>query len=166
MGNRERFATFVGGFEDQLTEMHYRVLSPLMKKFGVEMTLTKGREERVEYFTQKLREIQGKGDIKRIRFAAGGDDGDLDDFLEALIRSGVLPSPETLERIKQVRIIEKPKGRAPEEVRNSWVGIELKAISVAANEIDELLGAEVRGVYPDNNVLIFGGNEVEVIEPS
>ena len=131
----ERFSEILGRFEDRMTKVLYHSLKPLMTSVGVETRLTGNREERVALLTEFFRRVQGKSGINEVFFAAGGDDGDLDEFAEALIASGLVPDPEILARMSQVRIIKTPVGSAPEEIKQHWIGIEFNAIRVSAGDI-------------------------------
>jgi len=190
---QEIFRT-LGNLEDRATEVKASLLTPLFKRRGIEVKLTRSHEERIEFLVEIFRRLNEEGGgIKEIKAALGGDDGDLDELAEALIRSGVVPPPGV--EISRIRVKEVPIGPAPEEVRRSWVGAEMLAVKLppeSGGEMDFVTGEsmstrEVYAVLPqpaidalrtrspkaadwfeqnlpkDLPALSFGINEVEVI---
>lgn len=185
----------LGRAEDKLTEIHYRFWRPIFdRRDDVDMVLTKTSEERVQFLTEMLTKIREQGEIKEILFAAGGDDGDLDEFADALIMSGVILSDDV---VKRVRVVDTPTGPAPEDVRSAWKGVEfvgIKLPAVSEAEVDFATGepgpkretyavyasyaiAQLREISPeaadwfaqnlpsDLGMLSFGTDEVAVVSP-
>ena len=196
MASKAELAAYraLGKFEDRLTELHYRFWKPIFdRREGVDIVLTKTPEER-EFLTEMFIKIREQGEVKEILFAAGGDDGDLDEFAEALLLSGVALSDEV---VKRVRVTSTPMGPAPEEIRKAWEGVEFIAMKLPdldVPEVDFVSGeeyprretytvyapyviAKLRETSPeaadwftqnlpkDLRMLSFGTDEVEVIIP-
>lgn len=185
-------STLFGRVEDALTRAHYTVMKPLFYALGQEIALTKNTEERTKLMTMLLIETREKGEIRDIRFAAGGDDGDLDQFADALLFSGAGLGDDV---VKWVRVTSTPVGSAPESIRNAWQGVEfigIKLPAVSEAERDLMTGETTpeRGTFavyapyalkklkqsspkaakwftknlPKNtNMLSFGVDEVELI---
>jgi len=133
MSKLERlFYKTLAKIDDVSTEITYRVWKPFADRAGVEMKLTRSSEERIAFLAEVVRKLNETGGIKEIRAALGGDDGDLDEFAEALIRAGVLPPPGI--EISRIRIKEVPVGPAPEEVRRAWLEMEMLAVKLPPSE--------------------------------
>ena len=128
----------LGHIDDASTEL-LGVMGPLLKRHGVESVITRSPEERIELLAKFFK------DAKEIRAAVGGDDGDLDEIAEALIRAGVVPPPGV--KVVHVRVTSIPEGPAPDNVRQAWVGVELRGLMFdeLGNEKDFVSGA----IIPD-----------------
>ncbi|KKR72673.1 MAG: hypothetical protein UU81_C0010G0018 [Microgenomates group bacterium GW2011_GWC1_41_8] len=189
---KDRMFGIIGKINDALTVFGYSIWKPVMERAGIETKLTKSTEERIEYLANVIRTIHEAGGIKEIRAALGGDDGDMDELAEALIRAGIVPPPGV--QILRIKITQAPMGPAPENVRSAWVGTELLAVNlppsigeedfttgqagppresyavltesaIAALQEKSPEAAEwfYENVPPDLPVLTFGANEVEII---
>jgi len=124
----ERIYRALGKVDDKMTQVEAGLLVPLFNRQGIEVRLTRSSEERIEFLTELFRSLDERGGIKEIKAALGGDDGDLDELVEALIGSGVAPPPGI--EISRIRITEVPTGPAPEDVRRCWVGMEMLAVKL------------------------------------
>lgn len=132
----ERALGTLGRIDDKLTEIQARLFAPILKLRGVDTVITKTREERVAFLTEFFRRANENGGIKEIRAALGGEDGDMDELAEALINAGIVPPPGV--EVSRIRIKEIPFGPAPEDVRRSWVGMELVAVKVPPESSGEV----------------------------
>ena len=87
MAGKEDIYKALGGLEDKLTELSYRIWKPVFdKRTEVDMVLTKTPEERLQFLTELFVRIREQGEVATILFATGGDDGELDQFASALMR--------------------------------------------------------------------------------
>lgn len=185
----ERIAQALGLVEDRINQFRYHLMRPPMYLFGVDIRLTKNRDERVVIWTEIFEQLQAERGISEIKFAAGGDDGDLDDFADALVASGVITMGN--ERIK---ITQMPEGGAPPGIREQWIGVELTGLRMAegVSSVDVMTGQSVKArdayymfagyairqleqkspeaaewfkknLSPEVDVLSFGVNEVEAL---
>ncbi|OGM11498.1 hypothetical protein A2Z22_00415 [Candidatus Woesebacteria bacterium RBG_16_34_12] len=123
----ERIRRSFQKIDEATTIAEARILGPIARFFGLRVQLSRSQEERIQFLTNYFKEIiKRDGGIKDIKAVLGGDDGDLYEISKALVRSGVIRSPE----ISRIKINKVPVGPAPEEVRNSWLGAELLAVKL------------------------------------
>ncbi len=177
MGAREIILSFLGKLEDFDTETSYRSLKPLMQRYGVDMKITRNSEERVFYLTQLMINVESESGIKEMMFALGGDDGDLDEVAHALENWAFFKACNS-----HIKITGTPDGKAPEDIRALWKGIELCALPLRGDSgnIDRYAVLSVHAItelgkksenaanwfrqnMPGAQVLSFGVNEVQLI---
>ncbi|MBI5452793.1 hypothetical protein HY945_05000 [Candidatus Gottesmanbacteria bacterium] len=132
----ERALGTLGRIDDKLAEIQARLFAPVLKLRGIDTVITKTREERIKFLTEFFRRANENGGIKEIRAALGVEDGDMDELAEALINVGIVLPPGV--ELSRIRIKEVPIGPAPEDVRRSWVGMELVAVKVPPESSGEI----------------------------
>lgn len=105
---------------DKVSIFAASLLAPHLRKKGVDLVVTKTREERIALLTQELVTIASEGGgIDRIEAALGGEDGDMDELAVALHKSELLEGAQA----ELVMIVRPPDGPAPEFARKSWIGV-------------------------------------------
>ena len=142
---REAVLGALGRVSDALTVAEHAVTAPLLKRKGIDERLTRTREVRVVLLTEILRRANEEGGgIASIQAALGGDDGDMDEFAEALLRSEVVRLPEV--EVSRIRVNRTPEGSAPWAVRKQWEGVELLGVKLPpdSEQVDLVSGEPVK----------------------
>ncbi|GEM_PF-1604112 len=161
---RETFLDVLGKASDMSTEIWARELNFLLGKCGVRVEITKSPEERIALLTEMFTRAMESGGIKEIKAALGGDDGDLDELAEALIRAGIVPPPGIdISRIRIKDLPEGPEGPAPVDVRRSWNGVELLAVKVPPAIEGEINFVTGETASPRDRYVVLASNAIKAL---
>lgn len=173
---QDRILNFLQKIEDFDTFIGYKLLRPLMEKYGIDMKITTTPEERVFDLSQLMIEMELDGGIAEMAFALGGDDGDLDEVAEAIQNWRFFKACD-----KSIRITKIPESDiVPEDIRELWKGVELKAFQLedgryampmvhAVSELGKKYPQTI-GWFKENwdcidlPIMSFGAGEVEILQ--